>query len=271
MRASLTGEILPSQLSPCARVKSTPIALTDFGTDGADSCQLAIPILDRDIIIGRIILGCHETFDVAHTDETQRITTANGSAGEVYKLAYQGVKTTTTIAYDALGATVKTALETIPALATSIVSVTRGGSSGSYTYDVVFDGDLGDVELLTAPPADITGDLTVTPAEAVKGKTKADNSAIVKVGTRALGVQDVDAIAIIDVAPDMAIGTSVVVGCGAMVSTLKNKYQGTYPGHACVPAGYAVEVNCYKNLVAGNAGRLAGHIEWWYADDVNPL
>jgi len=76
MRSSYPGEILPSQLSPCARVKHAdiPIWNLEFGT--AEALQrLLIPIQDRAIVIGRLVLGVHETFNSGGASATIKIGT----------------------------------------------------------------------------------------------------------------------------------------------------------------------------------------------------
>lgn len=91
-------------------------------------------------------------------NERQQITVNLGSAGEVFRLNFEGAQTAD-IAFDAAASVVQTALEGLSTIGAGNVVVT-GAAGGPYT--VAFQGTLAgqDVPLLTG--SNFTGNLTLT-------------------------------------------------------------------------------------------------------------
>lgn len=87
------------------------------------------------------------------TAEVQSVTITGGPTGGTFTLTYEG-GTTAAIAYNASAATVRAALEALPAVSPGDVTVT-GVAGGPYT--VTFTGGGGDIAQMTASGASLTG------------------------------------------------------------------------------------------------------------------
>jgi hypothetical protein len=124
---------------------SAPRTLKEGSIGGFQICQ-PDPYLLQFLIGGDVIL-------TAGTSEVQTVTITGGPAGGTFTLTYDG-QTTGAIAFNALGSAVETALEALSNLAPADVAVT-GGAGGPYV--VTFSPDLGDVPLMTANGALLTG------------------------------------------------------------------------------------------------------------------
>lgn len=124
---------------------SAPRTLKEGSIAGLQICQ-PDPYLLRFLIGGDVI-------EAPGTSEVQTVTITGGPAGGTFTLTYSG-STTGPIAFNALGATVETALEALPNLTPADVGVT-GGAGGPYT--VTFAPALGNVPLMTGNGALLTG------------------------------------------------------------------------------------------------------------------
>ncbi len=103
------------------------------------------------------------------TNEVQTVTITGTPTGGTFTLTFRGA-TTGTIAFDAVAATVETALEAISTIGDGDVRVTGGPGPGT-PYVVTFINDLGhqNVDAMTASGAALTGG--TTPAVAVAQTT----------------------------------------------------------------------------------------------------
>lgn len=109
-----------------------------------------------------IMTGANATGDAAVTitkirNDVQKLTFANGSAGETYKLTYRA-QTTAAIAFDATPAQIKTALE----LLSTIDTVTVTGTANSDIYVEFSGATISNMDNPAMTVSEESGDLTVT-------------------------------------------------------------------------------------------------------------
>lgn len=124
---------------------SAPRTLKEGSIAGFQICQ-PDPYLLKFLIGGDVIV-------TAGTPEVQTATLPVAPTGGTFKLTYDGAQTAG-IAWNATGATVEAALEALPNLAPADVAV-AGPAGGPWV--VTFAVDLGNVAMLVADPALLTG------------------------------------------------------------------------------------------------------------------
>jgi hypothetical protein len=124
---------------------SAPRTLKEGSIGGLQICQ-PDPYLLNFMMGGDIIMSTAES-------EVQTVTIVGGPTGGTFTLTFDG-QVTAGIAFGATGATVETALEALPNLVPAEVAV-AGPAGGPYV--ITFAGTLGDVPLIVANGAALTG------------------------------------------------------------------------------------------------------------------
>jgi len=145
---------------------------------------------------------------VAGTSEVQTVTITGGPTGGTFTLTFSG-QTTTAIAYNAVGATVGTALNNLSNLDGVVVTGAAGGP-----YTVTFPVDMGNVPQMTASGAGLTGGTTpavgvVTATPGVAASTE-PGTWIYATGPVQVRLSTVDVIADVDETVDRAINSQEI-------------------------------------------------------------